>query len=178
MSDLGSVIYADGDAFFDKLEKRFVRHAKGLFILTPSGAGKTHFCKRQKEQNWIDGDKLYLSAGVHPDKYEWWKKGVHVINRVEQRCDVITAEAIDRGFWVMSSVNYWLKPSALVVPSLDRLKEQIQKREQENYDGGLKEEDWEQLIIHIGIIRHWSMIYGVPEFKSINEAVDKLTRGL
>jgi len=179
MDGLQTVIFSDGSQFFDDLANRFVKHDRGLFILTPSGAGKTHFCKRQEEQHWIDGDDLYRETGAQPPlEYEWWNKGPHVINRVEQRCDVITSEAIDRGFWIMSSINYWLKPYAIVIPSIDTLMDQIKKRQNEGYDGGLKDEHFEQLIVHIGIIRDWKIKHDVPEFKSIEEAVNFLTNSL
>lgn len=179
MSDLKPVIYEDGSNFFKELEKKFKRHEKGFFILTPSGAGKTYYCKRQNEQNWIDGDDLYFDTGAQPPvEYEWWNMGPHIINRVEQRCDVITAEAVDRGFWVMGSINYWLKPDAIVIPSVDTLMKQIKQRQNEGYDGGLKDEHFEQLIVHIGIIRDWYIKYDVPQYKSIDEAVNSLTNSL
>ena len=179
MNDFKPLIYSDGSDFFAKLENRFIRHKTGLFILTPSGAGKTYFCKQQVEKNWIDGDDLYFETGAQPPvEYEWWNKGPHVINRVEQRCDVITAEAVDRGFWIMGSINYWLKPDAIVIPTVDTLMSQIKQRQEEGYDGGLKDEHFEQLIVHIGIIRDWFIKYGVPEYKSIGEAVESLTSSL
>ncbi len=177
--DLQPVIYTSGNDFFDDLKVRFKTHKKGLFILAPSGAGKTYFCDNQKEPHWIDGDQLYFETNAQPPiEYEWWNKGPHIINRVEQRCDVITAESVDRGFWILGSINYWFKPDAIVIPSIDVLMKQIKNREQANYDGGLKEEHFEQLVVHIGIIRDWYIKYGVPEFKSIQEAVDSLTSHL
>lgn len=174
--DLQSLVFSDGNDFFNELKDKHIAHKKGLFILSPSGAGKTYFYENQKEPHWIDGDQLYLDTNAQPSfEYEWWNKGVHTINRVEQRCDVITAEAVDRGFWILGSINYWLKPDAIVIPPIDILMKQIKSREQTNYDGGLKEEHFEQLIVHIGIIRDWHIKYGVPEYKSIQEAVDALT---
>ncbi len=174
---LNSVVFTDGTQFFEDLSKQYIQHNKGLFILTPSGAGKTYFCERQQEPHWIDGDQLwYDSEAQPPAEYEWWNKGPHIINRVEQRCDIITAQAVDQGFWVLGSVNYWLKPDAIVIPEVDVLMKQIKQRQASNYDGGLTEEHFEQLIVHIGIIRNWKIQYEVPEFKSIHEAVNSLAQ--
>ena len=175
MNDLQAVVYQDGIDFFHELESKYIRHSKGLFILTPSGAGKTYYCTKQNEQHWIDGDDLYFDTGAQPIGYEWWNKGPHIINRVEQRCDVITAEAVDRGYWIMGSINYWLKPDAIVLPTLDTLMRQIKQRQNTNYDGGLKSEQIEQLIVHLGIINDWYVKYNVPKFTSIQEAVSSLT---
>lgn len=35
------VIFADGTAFYNNLAKGYIRHDRGLFILAPSGSGKT-----------------------------------------------------------------------------------------------------------------------------------------
>lgn len=174
--NLTPVVFTDGEKYFEDLAEKYRTHEKGLFLLTPSGAGKTYFCDKQQEPHWIDGDQLYFETNAQPPvDYEWWNKGPHIINRVEQRCDVITAEAVDRGFWVMGSINYWLKPDGVVIPPVNTLMNQIKKRQEENYDGGLKEEHFEQLIVHIGIIRDWFLRYDVPEFKSIDKAVESLT---
>lgn len=179
MEELKTLIYTDGSDYFSNLENNFKKHKKGLFILTPSGAGKTHFCKQQSDNDWIDGDDLYIETGAQPPiEYEWWNKGPHIINRIEQRCDVITAEAVDQGYWIMGSINYWLKPDAIVIPPIDTLMKQIRQRQIDGYDGGLKEEQFEQLIVHIGIIRDWSIKHNVPEFKSIEDAVSQLTSAL
>ncbi len=174
------VTFIENVDFYKDLAGRYATHKRGLFILTPSGAGKTYYCRKQENKEWIDGDDLWVEAKAQPDplEYQWWEKGGEIINQVEQRCDAITAEAMVRGFWVMGSVNYAFKPDAIVLPKLDALMKRIQQREQEGYDGGLKSEHLEQLITHIGIIRDWRIKYGVPEFETIQEAVDFLTKDL
>ncbi|PIR98166.1 MAG: hypothetical protein COT89_00425 [Candidatus Colwellbacteria bacterium CG10_big_fil_rev_8_21_14_0_10_42_22] len=176
MSNLDSVIYTDGREFFKELEEKYIKHDRGLFILTPSGAGKTYYCKNQEVQNWIDGDEIYFETKAEPPvESKWWDKGYQVINRVEQRCDVITAQVVDRGFWIMGSINHWLKPDAIVLPPISTLMERVKVRENNEYVGGLKEEHMDQMIQHMGIIRNWLVEYGVPEYKSIEEAVESLT---
>lgn len=173
--NIESVIYADGDAFFGELGKRYIQHPKGLFIMTPSGAGKTYFCTRQREPHWIDGDIVLTDAGAQP-KTDWWNHGVPVIERVEQRCDVITQQCVDKGFWIMASINSWLKPDAIVIPDWEVLTARIANRQQNNYDGGLTSDQHEQLKKGIEIIKKWNTEHGVPLYGSIDEATTALTR--
>jgi hypothetical protein len=172
---LAPIIYSDGSAFYEELGKKYIQHDKGLFILAPSGVGKTHFCSAQKELHWIDGDELWLAAGAHPPLgVEWWNQGVPTIEMVEQRSDVVTADATAEGVWIMGSSCFALKPDAIVVPDWDVHVGQIKHREENNYDGGMKSHQLDQVKIHIDIIRRWKE-QGVPEFQSIQEAVDRLT---
>lgn len=170
---LDPVVFANGNEYFDRLARDYITHKKGYFIMSPSGAGKTYFCKRQTEPHWIDGDILWLETKAQPE-IEWWNGGVPMINRVEQRCDVITAEAIDRGFWILGSVNYWLQPDAIVIPPWDTLTRHIKARQHGDYDGGLTDAHFDQLKNHIEVITKWHTDYGVPMFESIDEATNAL----
>lgn len=172
--ELPHVIFTNGSEYFSKLSHRYTTHRKGLFIMTPSGAGKTYFCNRQATPEWIDGDVLWIESGAQP-AIEWWNGGVPIIERVEQRCDVITAQAVDMGLWVMGSVNSWLKPDAIVIPKWETLVEHIHSRQVSgNYDGGLTDSNLEQLKTHLSIINKWHTDYGVPKFESIEEATSTL----
>lgn len=171
---LDPVIFSNGNDFFEELAEKFPQHSKGLFIMTPSGAGKTYFCKHQIAPHWIDGDDLWLQSGAQPE-IEWWNGGVPMIERVEQRCDIITAAAKDMGFWIMGSVNFWLKPDAIVIPEWDTLVSRIRKRQNSGeYDGGLTDSHLDQLRTHISIIEKWPTLHDVPKFKSIEDAVSTL----
>ncbi len=177
--DIDPVIFADGTQFFESLALKYKKHSKGLFIMSPSGAGKTYYCNRQTEPNWIDGDELWLNSGAQPPiETEWWTKGVEIINRVEQRCDVITDEAVKMGFWIMGSVNYWYQPDAIVIPEWDTLTAQIEARQVGDYDGGLTSEHYDQLRKHLEIMEEWHTKHGVPKFISIDSAVQFLTKEL
>lgn len=173
--NIDSVVYANGEHFFEELGRTYVQHPKGLFIMTPSGAGKTYFCTRQQEPHWIDGDTVLTQAGAQPHN-DWWNQGVPVIERVEQRCDIITQQCVDKGFWIMTSINAWLKPDAIVIPEWEVLTAQIAQRQQNNYDGGLTSEQHDQLKKGIEIIQRWNTEHGVPAYTSIEEAVKALTQ--
>lgn len=175
--NINPLVFTDGSAFYEKLGEKYIQHKKGLFILAPSGAGKTHFCKNQKEAHWIDGDDLWMGAKAHPDG-AWWEESLEIINRVDQRSDVVTMEAKTQGFWIMGASNYWLKPDAVVIPDWDTHKKYIAYREQNNYDGGATSDKLDQVKSHIAVIEKWHHEHKVPKFGSITAAVDHLTASL
>jgi hypothetical protein len=171
------VVFADGSKYYQDLGKKYVQHSKGLFILAPSGAGKTHFCKSQTEQHWIDGDELWMGAKAHPDG-AWWLEPMEVMNRVDQRSDIITMEAMTQGFWIMGASSNWLKPSAIVIPDWDTHVSYIKHREENDYDGGAKTDRLDQVKSHIEFIKRWHTDHGVPMFNSVDDAVESLTENL
>jgi len=172
--NLYPLIFSDGTEFYKELGKTFVQHNKGLFILAPSGAGKTHFCKNQEEPHWIDGDDVWMGAHAHPEG-AWWEESLEVINRVDQRSDVITMEAKTQGFWIMGASNFWLRPDAIVIPDWDTHKIYISHRQHNNYDGGATEDSLDQVRSHIEVIKKWHTDHDVPMFKDIQTAVKHLT---
>ena len=166
-------IFADGTEFFHNLSQKYTRHSKGLFLLAPSGTGKTYFTSNQSAPDWIDGDELWMGANAHP-KGEWWKERLDTIITIDERCDVITKQAKNLGYWIMGSSNVWLTPDAIVIPDWETHKQYIAARETHNYDGGATVETLDNVKVH----REWILkTYGekVPCWKSIQEAVDNLT---
>lgn len=174
MMDIKAVTFVENDKFYEDFAKTYRTHNKGLFILAPSGSGKTHFCKGQEEPHWIDGDDLWYTAKAHPHG-AWWEEDYSVIARIDARSDVITYEAKELGFWIMGASNQWLKPDAIVIPDWDTHVAQIKHREENNYDGGAKSDALDQVKGHIEIIEKWHTDYDVPKFNSIAEAVEFLT---
>lgn len=174
--NIPSVIFEENDTFYKDFSQRYITHRQGLFILAPSGSGKTYFCNNQAEQHWIDGDELWMAAHAHPDT-AWWKEPIEVINRIDQRSDVITMEAKNLGFWIMGASNYWLKPDAIVIPEWETHVEYIRKREESTYDGGATSEDFTQVKNHIEVIRKWHTDFKVALYTSIDDAVAALTLG-
>jgi len=168
------VVFQENNSFYEEFGKKYIRHEKGLFILGPSGSGKSYYCKNQKDKHWIDGDELWTAAKAHPDG-PWWKEPIDVMDRIDCRSDVITMEAKKQGFWIMGASNHWLKPDAIVIPDWETHKRYIVLRETENYDGGATSEDYLQVKGHIEFIKKWNTDYGVPMYSSIQEAVENLT---
>src|SRR3989339_1225632 len=108
------VMFADGTEIYKKLAEKYITHKRGFFILAPSGAGKTHFIKAQKEQHWMDGDELWMETNAHPNN-AWWEAGDGLsIREVDFRSDIVTLQAKKLGFWIMGASNLWLKPDAVV----------------------------------------------------------------
>jgi hypothetical protein len=84
------LMFTDGTEVYKKLTEEYKVHKKGLFILAPSGAGKTYYINNQKEKNWIDGDVLSLETNAQPDG-EWWFENFDIIDEIEQRIDIVTS---------------------------------------------------------------------------------------
>jgi hypothetical protein len=170
------IIFADGTSFYATLSKTYIRHDRGLFILAPSGVGKTHFVSGQSDgaMHWIDGDTLWVATNADPTDDDW-EDNFSLVQAVNARCDVITYQAMQLGFWIMGASNQFLKPDAIVIPSWETHLGYIKQREGGDYDGGAKEKDLEGLKSHIKWIKHWEA-EGVPCFTTIEEAVACLTQ--
>ncbi|PJA47249.1 hypothetical protein CO172_02385 [Candidatus Uhrbacteria bacterium CG_4_9_14_3_um_filter_36_7] len=166
------LMFTDGTKIYQKLTQEYITHKKGLFILAPSGAGKTYFIKNQKKKDWLDGDVIWEASNAHP-KGAWWLESLEVTDEIDQRSDVITTQAKRLGFWIMGASNFWLKPDAIVLPNWSTHKKYIRIREQTNYDGGATSDRLSQVLKHRKWIHGWTK-KGVPAFKSIDEAVDYL----
>lgn len=171
----GKTVFSENKEVYDRFINSTTPHSKGYFILAPSGAGKTHYVKNQIEKNWIDGDSLWYSAGAHPDG-PWWTMGIDVINEVDARSDIITQEAKKVGLWIIGASNNWLIPDAVVLPPREVNVEYIKKRENGEYDGGLKSDQLEQLDSHREWIRSMAEKNNVPIFDSVSEATDYIMK--
>jgi hypothetical protein len=171
------VIFSEDQGFYEELAKKYKQHSKGLFILAPSGAGKTYFVDHQTEPHWIDGDILWQTSHAHPEG-AWWKEPLEVIIRTDNRSDVITMEAMTQGFWIIGASNNWLKPDAIVIPDWETHKSYIKSREENNYDGGATSEDHDQVLGHIEVIKKWNTEHGVPQFSSVQEAAATLSKDI
>jgi hypothetical protein len=162
-------IFCDGENILKKLQKEYIVHKKGFFILAPSGSGKTYFVRNQAKKDWIDGDDLWLATGAQP-KNEWWAEGLEVINEVEQKCDVVTKEAIKNGLWIIGASNYWLMPNVIVLPDWKVNKQYIKHREENNYDGGAKSDALDQVKNHRKYMKQIARKNKIPIFKTIESA--------
>jgi hypothetical protein len=164
------VCFADGAQIFNKLKKTYIRHKQGRFILSSSGTGKTFYVKNQKVKHWIDGDFFWSITNADPLPDEWEYNFDHVME-VNNRCDVMTYQAKKQGLWILGSSNSWLKPDAIVILDEATQKKYILDRQNRDYDGGAKEEDFEAVKRHNKIIKKWAE-EDVPVFASIHEAAD------
>lgn len=167
-------IFQDGTKAFKKLADQYNTHKRGLFILGPSGIGKTHFITHHGKNDWVDGDILWYATNALPGG-KYWENGPEEINRIESRCDVITVEAKHKGFWIIGASNFWLKPDAIVIPDWETHKGYIVAREQKGYDGGLTSNQLAQLQAHRQIILEWEK-QDVPHFQSVKEATEALAQ--
>lgn len=168
------VIFTDGSQTFARLKTRqLAQHEVGLFILAPSGAGKTHFVINQKDKNWIDGDELWPLCGADYTD-DAWHDNFEEVMEINARCDIVTLQAKKQGLWVIGSSNLFLQPDAIVLPDWETHKAFIQKREQLRVGDGATSDDLEGVIAHREWIRGW-MSYGVPCFESAQDAATYCT---
>jgi hypothetical protein len=144
-------------------------HPTGFFVVAPSGSGKTYFVSGQEERHWIDGDELWIAAGAHPDR-AWWTEDMETILAVDQRSDVITAQARRLGLWVVGASNYWLVPDAIVLPDWSVHREYIRNRQIHDYDGGATEEDIHLVWEHRQYLLKLAQDESVPVFPSVQAA--------
>jgi len=168
------LVFSDGTNFYKKLAKEYIVHKKGLFILAPSGVGKSHYYRNQKpgQKHWVDADRLWRWTKAMPAG-AWWEKP-EITEQIEQQCDVITMHAKKLGFWMLGSANFWLKPDAIVIPHWKTHVKFIKIREK-NYDGGATSDSLKQVLEHRKWISLWKK-KGVPKFGSVEEAVEYLTK--
>lgn len=177
LSKINPVKFTDGKDVYKKYMDEYVVHEKGLFIFASSGVGKTHFVKNQKEKHWIDGDIFWEDTGAHP-LIPWWTMGDTYMKEIDQRSDIATMYARKLGLWVMGASQNWLSPDGIVLPNWDLHQQQIIHREQNNYDGGAKSSDFEQVLAHRAYAEKVAQRDNVPIFSSIQEAVEALTKGI
>ena len=168
-----SLMFADGSQIYKKFAADFIVHKKGFFIMAPSGVGKTHFIKNQKEKHWLDGDALWEATNAHPQG-AWWLESLETMDEIDQRSDIITSQAKKLGFWIMGASNNWLKPDAIVLPHWSTHKKYIRIRETTNYDGGATSDRLGQVLGHRKWIKRWAK-KGVPVFKTVADAATYLS---
>lgn len=165
------VTFQNGDDLLQNLISNGLRkHATGLFILAPSGTGKSYFVDRQEEKNWIDGDELWPLTGADYTHSEW-NNDFEEVMEINARSDVITLQAKNKGLWIIGSSNLFLKPDAVVLPPWKTHRRYVRSRESVLYGDGATTDDFEGLKLHRKWIRKWKK-YGVPCFLSVSEAVE------
>lgn len=168
------IVFTDGHAIYEELAKQYITHDRGLFILAPSGAGKTHYVQNQSPdaRHWIDGDVLWTVTNADPTD-DKWNSDSDQVQEVNDRCDVITYQSKKLGFWIIGSSNRCLKPDAIVLPRWETHVAYIKVREHCAYDGGAKEANLVGVQAHRKWIEHWEA-EGVPVFESVAEAAKSL----
>ena len=166
--------FSSSDSIFNMLAEEYIMHDKGYFMLAPSGVGKTYFVTHQKENHWIDGDYLWDITGADYLGGEWVYDYAKVED-VNKRCDKVTFLAKQAGFWIIGSSNWNLKPDAIVLPHWRVHKQRIVKRENTNYDGGAKSNDFAGVLKHRKLIAQW-VKKGVPRFYDVESAANYIEK--
>lgn len=163
------LVFTDDTDVYNELKKEYITHKKGYFIYGPSGVGKTYFINNQKVKNWIDGDILWSTTKAFPDG-EWWNLSGDEIDFIERRADIITEQAKKLGFWIIGASSVNMIPDAIVIPDFETHLKYIKKREETNYDGGIKSDDIDKIKNNREYYSRFEK-NGVPIFKSVDDAV-------
>jgi len=156
----------------ERFATEYIPHERGFFIMAPSGVGKTYYVNHQRQKDWIDGDKLWVASGAHPNR-AWWLESYDVMDEIDRRSDVVTSVAKERGLWIMGASNRDLVPDAIVIPDWEEHKRLIKLREENGYDGGATSDRLDQVKGHREWILKWAD-KGVPVFKTVQEAAETL----
>lgn len=168
------IIFSDGTTFYDNLAKTYRRHNRGLFILAPSGAGKSHFVDNQDDRHWIDGDYLWPIANADLTS-EGWESNRETIEWINRRSDIITCQAKMLGFWIIGSSNSFLKPDAIVIPKWDIHKKYIAERDRTTNEHGATMSNLNGVLRHREIIQRWKE-QDVLCFESVKDAAEALSK--
>lgn len=93
----------------------------GKIILAPCGTGKSHWIRENPDSGWVEGDTLYEEANVSTSDF--------------QAADKINKQAKSDGNKIMTSTWYDMDIiDAIVIPDLDKLKEQLKGEERKGND--------------------------------------------
>lgn len=177
LAEVDPVIFAPGSAVFARFLEAYHAHARGFFVVAPSGSGKTYFVERQPAPDWIDGDELWIAAGAQPLR-AWWSEDMETILAIDQRSDVITAQARRLGLWIIGASNYWLVPDAIVLPDWATHQAYIRARQSNDYDGGATEADLRSVWDHREYLMKLAQEENLPVFPSVQAATAYLEQGL
>ena len=168
------IIFSDGTIFFTQLAKTYIKHRRGLFILAPSGVGKSYFIDGQDEKHWIDGDYLWPITNADLTN-EDWENNIDTVQWINRKSDIITCQAIMLGFWIIGSSNSFLKPDAIVLPKWEVHKSYIEKRDRTTKEHGATMSNLNGVLKHRKIIQRWKD-QNVMCFESVKEAADMLSK--
>lgn len=101
------VVFTDGKTTSDRLAKSCSTHCYGLFVLAPSGTGKTYYVNGQHEKHWIDGDLLWTVTGSDYSDMKWISN-IQEVSEIDARCDVITQQAKNEVFGSLAhQIYFW-----------------------------------------------------------------------
>ena len=131
---------------------------RGVLVVTPQGAGKTTFCK--KNPLWTDVDKVLLAAGL-------MRREEHSSESTLKRYEKYSEEMKAKGLRVFSSVWWDLTAAdAVVLPPLDVLEERLRAKTGDEAVADPAGEAKRQS----KLLRTRARELGLPEYESVEEA--------
>jgi len=171
--------------------KKHVCHRLGAIIFVGSGGGKSTTVRGQEpnsegKTDLVDADLLYRETNAHPcqPKVEpkrpipWWDMGNDVIHEVEQRCGLVNAAMVKRGFWALTTSftpdDEYLPVAIVILPWEEHKKRIIEKAGGKYYDGGAKatDEGFKLVLDHRQWVEKVAKEKNIPVVDSIPAAIE------
>lgn len=133
-------------------------HVAGVLIIAPQGAGKTTYCRYNKQ--WVDSDALMLEAKL-------MKRQEKAPAATLKTWEAQNRALKKRGLWVLSSAWWSLKDAdAVVLPTRATLASRLSKKTgAERIRDPVFEADNQ-----LRLLREWAAKAGKPAFASIADA--------
>ena len=160
-------MFTDGDSTYEKIDKVYNKHEKGIVILGPPGIGKSTWLRNQKKtkgkKDWIDTDYLSFRLNVNHN--------LNSNNPIDfelgmRRADYMLAQSKLLGYRVIGALFWEYKADAMVIPPLKKHLLYTKKRKD------LTEKSIKEMR---KIFKEQAKILNIPIFNSIDKAVKYTT---
>ena len=163
--------FSNGLNIYEKYDKKYKRHEKGLVILGPPGIGKMTFIRKDEKHiwksgqklDWIDQDDLLHELGVD---WHFNSNNQDDFRLNYMRADYITEQSKQLGYWLIGSLFWEYKADAIVIPPWNIHKMYVEKR------GDLEPNMVKQIR---KLLFKQAKQMKIPLFLSIEDAVESLT---
>jgi hypothetical protein len=179
LASLGVANVADVGALADRWEARvdaYIKtlppealHATGVHVVGPSGTGKSHFVRGQREgqRRWSDADPLLWDCGAMPRPGE----PIDDHEAMMRESDRAVAYARSKGLWLLGA-TWWefeTVDAFVLLPEAEGRQYLAMKSGDEAFAPDYYDRE---LAPHIAFVRAEAPKHDVPLFESLRDAID------